>query len=1059
MIATSLKHSGIHLSSPRSMPIDAVFIDSIPSGTLTPIKDLVKYQKSSLKLNDYQKNPLLEMATSNNKNIFQSTMLSEAAPSNRDLDISAIKSNVNGLRNEMNCETPRKIFQRMKEKVQHGKQEQASRSSSMLGSPKYKHNQVLTSNRDEKIQLQQTYLCEEKKEPFQSELPVLNQEQENVTASSISSKTLTRAQFAKQLLHSKENTVKTTVSKKDTFVLEDIDSTYEKFENTHIKTVSIRCVPIKNHSQLITSDNDMSTEGTTKEDILEKNKNTGLRRTIHQNSIKDTFEIIPASPILKRTVSRQSQRQVSKLARIVKQYQAVQLQEWMIKVINNNTAICVEGKLVDMTDVYWHSNVIVERIRHNELRTLSGNIYILKGLIDQISMKEAGYPCYLIRKFMFGFPRNWKEHIDHFLEQLRAGEKNRNETSQKTARLHEKQKSMNNDAKDKQTDVLQKANITYDLTNDNLEMKKNKHDGLPGAAEINIGYNNCRNKPQLRLLNNQELTEKEDCRKCPSKNFDNSEEINEEKIRSQKQEILVLVWFCSMKKESTEVLSVPVDALKSPEPTASDKDRKHLHQNQKEVYVLVTPLKTRQVIEQRCMEHNLCIKGVPDVFKSKPEEDSESDVHVSSTHKSSETFEYNVSYKSYPKEDCSECDILTVRQKIQIPCSKNKQMVTSDFKKNYKLPSKLKTKSQAAGSSYSQCSSLLSCNENEIEIRSKTRAKNTKERLTDERKNICNVTKDILLVSYSKGDTGSHIESKKPSSSAKETLPKSGVSKDFPVEVKGSDTRNERLLGHYLPGLIDDEEWNEQELQRLHRAFTSLPKHKPGFWSDVAMAVGSRTAEECQRKYIEEPQGKRSQKHVSKKKQANFKVQNGEKDSADEKKTIKITARVGTLKRKRQVRDCLEQLPKDNHDDFFTATPLQKQRILLPSFQYSQDDDFLLDMERNPVSPLSITLPLTDTPQCQHVSPGMLASVKSDDYDKYVFHMQKNAKKFGRRKGGLAWGNIRKKTVENDLSSPTPIRKALFNKDLGDNTAISKYFVDAIESDEEEKDYYFSNSD
>ncbi|EGV96873.1 Kinetochore-associated protein KNL-2-like [Cricetulus griseus] len=116
-------------------------------------------------------------------------------------------------------------------------------------------------------------------------------------------------------------------------------------------------------------------------------------------------------------------------------------------------------------------------------------------------------------------------------------------------------------------------------------------------------------------------------------------------------------------------------------------------------------------------------------------------------------------------------------------------------------------------------------------------------------------------------------------------------------------------------------------------------------------------------------------------------------------------------------------------------------------------------MDRNPVSPLSITLPLTDTPQCQHVSPGMLASVKSDDYDKYVFHMQKNAKKFGRRKGGLAWGNIRKKTVENDLSSPTPIRKALFNKDLGDNTAISKYFVDAIESDEEEKDYYFSNSD
>lgn len=53
----------------------------------------------------------------------------------------------------------------------------------------------------------------------------------------------------------------------------------------------------------------------------------------------------------------------------------------------------------------------------------------------------------------------------------------------------------------------------------------------------------------------------------------------------------------------------------------------------------------------------------------------------------------------------------------------------------------------------------------------------------------------------------------------------------------------------------------------------------------------------------------------------------GEADDADDKQTVKITARVGTLKRKRQMRDYLEQLPKDNHDDFFTATPLQKQRI------------------------------------------------------------------------------------------------------------------------------------
>lgn len=66
----------------------------------------------------------------------------------------------------------------------------------------------------------------------------------------------------------------------------------------------------------------------------------------------------------------------------------------------------------DMTDVYWHSNVIVERIRHNELRTLSGNIYILKGLIDQISMKEAGkWVSLLVQSFQsFSFFLNTQAH-------------------------------------------------------------------------------------------------------------------------------------------------------------------------------------------------------------------------------------------------------------------------------------------------------------------------------------------------------------------------------------------------------------------------------------------------------------------------------------------------------------------------------------------------------------------------------------------------------------------------------------------------------------------------
>lgn len=52
----------------------------------------------------------------------------------------------------------------------------------------------------------------------------------------------------------------------------------------------------------------------------------------------------------------------------------------------------------DVTNIYWHSNAIIERIEYNKLKTLSGNIYILKGMIDLVSMKEAGNESLLIDK-------------------------------------------------------------------------------------------------------------------------------------------------------------------------------------------------------------------------------------------------------------------------------------------------------------------------------------------------------------------------------------------------------------------------------------------------------------------------------------------------------------------------------------------------------------------------------------------------------------------------------------------------------------------------------------
>ncbi|NWV22013.1 M18BP protein, partial [Origma solitaria] len=111
------------------------------------------------------------------------------------------------------------------------------------------------------------------------------------------------------------------------------------------------------------------------------------------------------------------------------------------------------------------------------------------------------------------------------------------------------------------------------------------------------------------------------------------------------------------------------------------------------------------------------------------------------------------------------------------------------------------------------------------------------------------------------------------------------------------------------------------------RAIASFPKYRSGFWQEVAMAVGSRSAEECHGKYLEEQQEKGSKWQPKKATSGKSEQKANSCWLPAAKKEPVITARVGTLKRKQQMREFLEQLPKDNHDDVFTTTPFQSRRV------------------------------------------------------------------------------------------------------------------------------------
>ena len=147
---------------------------------------------------------------------------------------------------------------------------------------------------------------------FFVELPILNQEHENISAAEDSNRVLTRSQLGKQILLSKENTIATTKFKKNTFVLEGIDSAYEKSQNT-TETLNTNCVSVKNGCQLMDSDSKVTTKGTSQSEVKEGNEKTMPRESGLPGFINDTCKIVLATPTVDVIIPRRSKRYTSRL--------------------------------------------------------------------------------------------------------------------------------------------------------------------------------------------------------------------------------------------------------------------------------------------------------------------------------------------------------------------------------------------------------------------------------------------------------------------------------------------------------------------------------------------------------------------------------------------------------------------------------------------------------------------------------------------------------------------------------------------------------------------------
>ncbi|XP_033013953.1 mis18-binding protein 1 isoform X1 [Lacerta agilis] len=677
--------------------------------------------------------------------------------------------------------------------------------------------------------------------------------------------------------------------------------------------------------------------------------------------------------------------------------QMVCLRGWRIKVINNNTAVCLEGKRRDMNNIYWHSNVIVERMAPNKVRTSSGNIYKLEGRIDASTMKKEGMPAKFIKRFESGIPQNWKLYVEDLLHFLRRKEErafassmdgNEREDPVEMEGLEDMPRKVGRKSRAKNTTYLATPQSNNKLGVQPQTPLQNRLDRsctrsgrqvkpplqfwcgermlVDRALNVTVTKTSTNyltpTASSARRQNRHNITShvenREDdlkaCEEVPPSQAKGrtSPETTRQTEPAEKQNS----WRFVSDSEESDYESTIADARKKKAVvTLTPLNYKKLHEkasrksNQPRRKQKVPAQEAKANCYQRCLaDREPAVLKYP--LRSQKEVICQSEQVAESFSKAS--------------EDESSDDMQCIRRKVQ-PTVKRGPSSREESETRKQLPEPKWSESPPAHSQ-----------SRKLRVAQPSGKQNRLEEPTSP--DLASSTRGSLrrIAKFRKYSPESESESE---TSVKEFQEKKGnlksqranseisnAAKSLAFPRKAPGTKLLGMGGDSLPDLNED--WTEKELQKLHRALASLPKHKSDFWLLVSTAVGTRSVEECQQRYMEEQEShKRAPKRTTK--------QRKEEREEGAKQPVAVVAKVGTLKRKKQMRNFLEQMPKDNHDDIFATTPFQNKNTKLPQFRTVPEEDVFQLKDSHPITPSSAIFPLVKTPQCQHISPGMLESL------------------------------------------------------------------------------------
>ncbi|XP_036927566.1 mis18-binding protein 1 isoform X2 [Acanthopagrus latus] len=667
----------------------------------------------------------------------------------------------------------------------------------------------------------------------------------------------------------------------------------------------------------------------------------------------------------------------------------VYLSKWFLR--RNHKGLFVDG-IRREENIPWNSNIIVDRVSNYVLKTVTGRVYILVGKMNLDV--DVGFPKWFLKKFVNGFPQNWKALYGKFLS----------ESKQETSR-----------------DMA--AKTKPDASSAGLSVKRQRRKPLKTPASsppapsssTQVSRSGRVIKPPLEYWKGGRVILDAQMNVTIHECYDTSiciPEVTKKVARASKKPAHVFVPCNEGRKQcptaSINEAPVPLRKVKAP---ARKRDRatvKPTNSPESPVETISSPEEPGRRTSSRQRHQAATRMSHVDTVPQKQSKPEKTSTRRSKKQTPDKTSPVARALRRKP-EVRSSSESPAAADETSPDQSSTDDSPTSRKKRGKAAHRKRGEKSQPSPSSESEGSRK--------ELRKRTRV--TKNR---------NVAQ-----TQTKHEQSEHKKASQPERPLAKTT-QSG-------KKQKADKGNSRISHEQ-----DEEEWTEAELMRLTEAVTFYPKHMAGYWAKVARIVGTRSAEECHNQHTSQGTSQTPVKKPKKRKE----------EAPKHPDNPVISARVGTLKRKQQVRQFLETMPKEDVDDVFSTAYMQTKRFEMPSICPSEDNDFTLaDLE--PTTPISTGFPEVKTPQCLHITPGMMGSPNRSTDDKYVFQLQKRMKK--------RQFNVCKQALPAKNLTPTPsVKKAMRRCGTTENDTFVVWEMfpgndgGLCESGEEE-DFYFSDND